>query len=188
MKKFAISGLFVFLLGWSVLGLGAEWQIGVARTDITPRERLWLAGYGNRTRPADAIAGPLAAKALLIEDGQESRVVIVTIDLIGDNFPRRLTEAIAEQVRQLTGIERERILFNFSHTHAGPVESVTDGALVTYGLDAGQQAAVNRYTQVLQSKLVALIAEAAEVFRKSRRLGRCGSEESCWFAMAVPFA
>ena len=165
MKRTAICGFLVFVLTWSSLALAAEWRVGVARTDITPGEMLWMAGYGNRKHVAEGTAAPLLAKALLIEDEEDRRVVIVTIDLIGDNFPRRLSEEIAGRVKEITGIERERILFNFSHTHSGPVESVCDGALVTYGLNAQQQAAVNEYTRVLQSKLVGLIAEAAKKLR-----------------------
>ena len=168
MRKTAISCFFVFLLTWSAIALGAEWQIGIARTEITPGEMLWMAGYAARKHPAEGTAQPLLAKALLIEDGRARRVVIVTIDLIGDNFPRRLSDAIARRVSQLTGIERERILFNFSHTHSGPVVSVNDGALVTYGLDAEQQAAVNEYTRVLQSKLAALIEEAGKTLHPAR--------------------
>ena len=168
MRRIAISGFFVFVLTWSAFALAAEWRVGVARTDITPAEMLWMSGYGNRKHPAEGTAGPLLAKALLIEDEQDRRVVIVTIDLIGDNFPRRLSEAIAGRVKEITGIERERILFNFSHTHSGPVESVCDGALVTYGLDAEEQAAVHKYTRVLRSKLVALITEAGKTLQPAR--------------------
>ena len=168
MRKVAISCFFVFLLTWSAFALGAEWRVGIARTDVTPGEMLWMAGYGSRQHLAEGTAGPLLAKAMLIEDDRDRRVVIVTIDLIGDNFPRRLSEAIARRVHQITGIERERILFNFSHTHSGPVATVNDGALVTYGLDAEQQAAVNKYTRVLQSKLVALIEEAGKTLHPAR--------------------
>ena len=149
------------LLLWSSSGLAAEWRVGMARTDITPTTSLWMAGYGARSHTAEGTAQPLGAKALMIEDRRAQRVVIVTLDLIGDNFGRELGEAIARRVRQRTGIERERIVLNFSHTHCGPVSRVNDGALVTYGLDAPQQAAVDVYAQRLEDKLVALIVEAA---------------------------
>ena len=168
MKKLLTTCFLLFLISWTSFALAAEWRVGTARTDITPDEMLWMAGYGNRKHPAEGTAAPLLAKALLIDDEQAQRVVIVTIDLIGDNFPRRLSDEIARRVQELTGIERERIVFNFSHTHSGPVVTVNDGALVTYGLDAEQQAAVNRYTQVVQSKLVNLIKEAAKTLQPAR--------------------
>ncbi|PYJ02955.1 MAG: hypothetical protein DME25_14255, partial [Verrucomicrobia bacterium] len=32
------------------------WKAGVARCNITPTEALWLAGYGNRDKPAEGKA------------------------------------------------------------------------------------------------------------------------------------
>jgi len=168
MNKTRALWILGLLLCWSTLGLAIEWRVGSARTDLTPTEPLWMAGYAARKHPAEGTAHPLRAKALVIEDRQARRVVIVTMDLIGDNFTRELCEAIARRAHQLTGIERERIVFNFSHTHCGPVECVNDGALVTYGLNAEQQAAVNRYTQTLEDKLVKLIEEASKRLRPGK--------------------
>ena len=167
-KKIRIAHFLVFIQTLSVLASAAEWQVGVARTDITPREMLWMAGFAGREHPPVGTLQPLMAKALLIEDSRAQRIVIVTLDLIGDNFPRRFSEAVARRVQQLTGIERKSILFNFSHSHGGPVTSINDGALVTYGLSAQQCAAVDRYTQVVQDKLVALIVEASKTLHPAR--------------------
>ena len=127
-----------------------------------------MAGYAAREHPAEGTAHPLWAKALVIEDRDARRVAIVTADLIGDNFGRQLCEAIGRRARQRTGIARENIVFNASHTHCGPVVRVNDGALVTYGLDARQQAAVNEYTHTLEDKLVGLIVQASATLRPAR--------------------
>ncbi len=168
MGKMRAGCILGLVLCWSFLGQAAEWRVGMARDDITPTESLWMAGYAARKQPADGTVQPLQAKALVIEDGQARRVVIVTADLIGDNFGRELGEAIARRAQRLIGIERERIVFNFSHTHCGPVVRVNDGALVTYGLNAEQQAAVNEYTQTLEGKLVKLIEEASGTLRPGK--------------------
>jgi hypothetical protein len=168
MRRTAAIWFLAILLIWSPPGSAAPWRVGIARTDITPARLLWMAGYAARKHPAEGTAHPLLAKALAIEDGQAHRVVIVTMDLIGDNFGRELGEAIGRRVHQQTGIERSSIVFNASHTHCGPVTRVNDGALVTYGLDAGQQAAVNEYTQTLEEKLVGLIAAASRSLRPAQ--------------------
>ena len=165
MRRTAALWILGLLLCWSSLGLATEWRVGMARTDITPTKLVWMAGYAARKHPAEGTVHPLLAKALVIEEEGGRRVVIVTLDLIGDNFIRALGDAIARRVHRLTGIEREGIVFNFSHTHCGPVECVNGGALVTYGLDAEQQAAVNEYAQALEDKLVGLIEEAAGTLR-----------------------
>ena len=160
-----ITGLVAF---WSSFGLAAEWQVGMARTDVTPTKLLWMAGYSARKHPAEGTLHPLWAKALVMEDQRGQRAVIVTADLIGDNLGRDTSDGVAKRVHQGTGIKRERIGFNFSHTHCGPVTRVNDGVLVTYPLNAQQQADVNAYTQTLEDKLVKLIEEACGKLRPAK--------------------
>ena len=148
------------IVGLSSLN-AAEWQAGVAEVDITPDGGLWLAGYASRSKPADGTLHPLFAKALALRDTSES-LVIVTLDLIGDNFGR----ALADRVRVRCAAEAKsmprEILFNFSHTHSGPVTRLNDGATVTYGTNQSQRAAVARYTSVLEDNLVNLIVDATD--------------------------
>ena len=160
MKKLAALWIFAFITLSGSLALTAEWQAGIARVDITPDRPLWLAGYGARKRPAEGTLHPLWAKALVIEDGRGGRAVIVTTDLIGDNFGRELSDDVRARVVRQVGIEPDRIVFNFSHTHCGPVARVNDGALVTYGLNAEQEADVRAYTKTLEDNLVKLIEDA----------------------------
>ena len=160
-----IAGLVVL---WSSLCLAVEWRAGLARTDVTPVKPLWLSGYAARKRPADGTLHRLWAKALAIEDQDGGRVVIVTVDLIGDEFGRVLGDAVGRRVHQSTGIKRRRLILAASHTHYGPVVRVSDGALVTYGLNAQQQVDVNTYAQTLEDKLVKVIEEAHASMRPAR--------------------
>jgi len=137
--------------------LAAEWRVGIARTEITPSKLLWMAGYAARKRPAEGTVHPLWAKALVIEDRRGERGVIVTADLIG--LTREISDAVAARLRRRTGIQRERIVLNASHTHGGPV-IVGAGTPVTYALNREQQAAAKTYAQTLEDKLVKLIEEA----------------------------
>jgi len=120
-----------------------------------------MGGFAARQHPATGILHPLWAKALVIEEVGGQRVVLVTMDLLGDNFGRELADQVRERAARQTGIHTDHMLFNFSHTHCGPVSSVNDGALVTYALDSEQQAKVNAYTITLTDKLVGLISSAA---------------------------
>ena len=159
-KQSRILCLVGFVAFFSSRADAAEWRVGIARTDITPARSLWLAGYASRKHPAEGTLHPLWAKALAIADRRDQRVVIVTLDLIGDNFERSMGDAIGARVLQRVGIARQNIVLNFSHTHCGPVTHAGAGAIVSYDLDGGQTAAVNAYTQVLEEKLVDLISRA----------------------------
>lgn len=157
MRTLGIVGLLVVS---GQFAAAAQWRVGVARTDITPAQSLWLAGYGNRKHVADGAVHPLWAKAMTVADQSDHRVVIVTLDLIGDNFERSVGDAIGAGVAQRTGIARQNIVLNFSHTHCGPVTHVGDGAIVTYHVDDRQRAALDAYTRELERKLINLVAEA----------------------------
>jgi hypothetical protein len=97
----------------------ARWKAGVASIVITPDEPMWMAGYAARNKPSEGKVHDLRAKALALEDEQGTRLVIVTVDLIG--IPRPTRDWLAEHAKQSYKLEPEALLLNASHTHSGPV-------------------------------------------------------------------
>ncbi len=148
-----VLGLLILLVS---LSAGSEWKAGVARVEITPTEPIWMAGYASRNHPSEGVIHPLWAKALAIEDKRGQRVVLVTTDIIG--LVRELSDAVGDRVQKSTGVARERIVFNSSHTHSGPV--VLGCAEVAYDLDDEQLAKVTAYTEKLGDKLVAVVEQS----------------------------
>ena len=138
-----------------------QWRAGVARCDITPSKPIWMGGYAARKHPSEGVLQPLWAKALLLEDQQGSRVVFVTLDLIG--IGGRLADTVGGRVFKETGIPRERIVFNCSHTHSGPV--VAGVTPLVYDLTPDQQAAVDQYAKNLEHELVRLVSAAVADLR-----------------------
>ena len=166
--RFARYMCLVLLAGlaWVSYGAAGEapWRAGVARREITPGGPIWMGGYASRNHPSEGVLQPLWAKALVLEDGRGTRAAIVTMDLIG--IDRRLSEAVCQRAFQKTGIPRERIVLNCSHTHSGPV--VAGVTPLVYGLDAQQQAAVTAYAQTMADGLVAAIEAAAKDLRPGK--------------------
>src|SRR5438093_13387183 len=97
----------------------APYKAGVATKIITPSEPMWMAGYGNRTKPAEGKVHDLFVKALALEDPAGGKLVLLTSDLVG--IPRELSEQVAADVQRRTGLPRERLMLTCSHTHCGPV-------------------------------------------------------------------
>ena len=64
-------------------GEKAAWKAWLARANITPRQRMWLASYGGRDHPAEAKLHDLWIKSLALEDARGHRVVLLTSDLCG---------------------------------------------------------------------------------------------------------
>src|SRR2546425_8350854 len=101
---------FVLLVALSTaVAAQTSWKAGAAKVNITPRESIWLAGYGDRTRPSEGVRQDIYAKALALQDSDNVTSVIVTADLLG--FTREVAEPIADRARQKFGLPRERLVF-----------------------------------------------------------------------------
>ena len=150
-------------------GLGAsaaepEWKVGLARVKITPEQPVLMSGYAGRTKPFEKVGQDLYVKALVLEDRDGRRGVIVTSDLLG--FPADVAEPICERVQKKTGLKREQILLNSAHTHAGPQLSLKAPAKDDPA--AGEALRTVEYTRQLQDKVVEVIVRAAERLEPAR--------------------
>src|SRR5262245_45012722 len=83
-----------------------DWTVGLAQIKITPEIPVRMSGYGGRTKPYEKIAADLFAKALVLEDREGNRGVIVTTDLLG--FSAEVAEPICERIQKKTGLKREQ--------------------------------------------------------------------------------
>lgn len=131
----------------------AGFNAGVARKVITPDTPVWLSGYASRNKPSNDILHDLWAKALVIEENRESRIIIVTIDIIG--LSHELSENIAHRVIAKHGIERSQLLLNTSHTHSGPV--IWPSLSMMFDLSIEELQALVRYNIRLADDIVEVI-------------------------------
>ena len=154
MKK--ISFLFVALLFLSNGIHAAGWKAGIAKTAITPDENIWMAGYAARNQPPNGKIHDLWAKAIALEDSSGNRSILVTLDLIG--LPKPVYDNICERLSSAFNLTKARIILCASHTHSGPVLS---GALNDiYPTDIDRDKGITRYTALLESKIIPLVADA----------------------------
>jgi hypothetical protein len=133
----------------------AAWRAGVASAKITPGESIWLAGYGDRTRPSEGVLHDIYVKALALDAEAGKPVVIVTSDLVG--IPREIAEPVAARCEKEFKIPRDRLVLNASHTHSAPVMSHSASPR---DLTGPQWQAVDRYTTFLIDRMVAVVGSA----------------------------
>src|SRR5215510_1434338 len=114
----AVACLALLGLGPGAAAAEPEWKVGLAQVKITPERPVRMSGYAGRTKPFEKVAADLYVKALVLEDSKGQRGVLVTSDLLG--FPAAVAEPICARIQKKTGLKREQILLNSSHTHAGP--------------------------------------------------------------------
>ncbi len=146
------------LIGLTARGQNATpWRAGVAKTDITPTESIWMAGYGSRTRPSEGVLQKIYVKCVAFQSADGGPSALVTSDLLG--FPRDVADAIALECWNTYKLPRERLILNASHTHSGPVVgSMLRPAYPTFTKQ--QENIISRYTIDLVKKVVATIGEA----------------------------
>jgi hypothetical protein len=117
-----------------------------------------MAGYAARNQPSQGVAMDIFAKALALEDESGYVAVLVTMDVLG--FPAEFIERIANRVSETTGLKRSQMLFNASHTHAGPV--IGSNLRIAYEMTEAQSRDVADYTRRLEDTLVALVQKAMQ--------------------------
>lgn len=140
----------------AVAAVAQEYQAGVGRADITPKEPIRLAGYASRNKPSEGIDLKLNVKALALKDSAGAITLILTADAIG--VSRQFTETIAAKLNQKYKIPRERILLAASHSHNTPVGygNLTD----MYGLEGEELAVVKRYSEYFEAQALAAADQA----------------------------
>ncbi len=142
----------------------APWKAGVAAAKITPAEPLMLAGYASRTIPTRDVIDDLHLKVLALEDAAGSRSILITADLIG--FRADFTEPASARITAATNVPRERILFNASHTHAGPAVMMSLRSHYTITREQAEKLIV--YTEKLQDQCVSLATQAISRLQPAR--------------------
>jgi len=91
---------------------------GIAKANITPYVGAFLAGYADRDHGCKGVHDELFARAMVLTAGEET-VALVSADLIGltiDSIAR-----IRNQIEDVSGIPRDRVMIACTHTHSGPV-------------------------------------------------------------------
>ena len=165
-----LAGLWV-CLGISMKSppplLAADWIVGAARQEITPEQPVRLSGYASRGVTHEGIDDGLEVRAIVfrrlladsaIQGAAEPWQVLVSVDSIG--VPASLTERIVARIEASHGIGRHQMAIASTHTHYAPhlVDAIPN--LFTIPLNDQEKLQVAAYTQMVEDRTVAAIAEA----------------------------
>jgi neutral ceramidase len=155
---------FGFILAYSCCSEEPRWKAGLAKTIITPAKPLWLAGYANRTRPAEGKLMDLWIKVLALEDNHGHRAIILTSDTLG--IPQSIYQHVSARVTEKFGLASAQVVLSASHTHCGPV--LRSALFDMYPLDEGQQALIEKYSAELEEKIIETIGKALDDLSPAR--------------------
>lgn len=93
-----------------------ELKAGIAKTDITPTESLYLGGYALRTGPSDGVYGKIYIRAIVFDDGAK-KVAFIESEILDYSDYNTLKKGISEA----TGIPLENIMLGSVHNHSAPI-------------------------------------------------------------------
>lgn len=154
------TGWWAVLCLWMFPGiaLAAEptWKAGIAKVVITPKEPMWMAGYGGRTKPAEGKEMDLCLRVVALQAADGKRAVILSSDTLG--IPQPIYDLVAARLEKEHGLTRAEFVLGASHTHCGPV---LRGALYdAYPLTEPLIEQINAYSDWLANEIVAVIGSA----------------------------
>lgn len=137
------------------------WKVGLASAKVTPDEPVRMAGYGSKEREqlSQGVASDLFAKAIAIEDEVGNKALLITTDVIG--LTAAVSEPLYPRIMETTGLKREQILINSSHTHTGPAIGLDEDKL-EYLNDPEHIKGTIRYTRELSDQIVTLSEQAVQ--------------------------
>ena len=143
-----------------------NWNIGLATVSITPDQPVWLYGYAskNRFQPYDSILDDIYASAVAIQSEDDEPAVLITADLCVLREPE--ATALSKVLTAKTGLPRNRILLNWSHTHSGPMLGTSDTN--RYPIEDDDREKTEAYTAVLWNKLADLANAALSDMKPAR--------------------
>jgi hypothetical protein len=144
-----------------------EWNCGIAKVDITPKEPMFMSGYANRTHPAEGTLTKLWAKAIVLNISQknDTRIVLVTLDLLG--IDRELSQRIRNRISKThkLSVTNSQVHLACSHTHTGPIVAGNLRPMHYMLLNEQAQQQVDDYADFLETSVASAVAEA---FKNSR--------------------
>ncbi len=150
--KRALAGLLLLGCSSTPESETAEFWAGAAAVELTPAKDVPLGGYGDRLgKPMTGVHDPVYAKVLWLET-RETRLCLVTADLIGSSL----------EIRDRIRPEGASLVLAATHNHSGP------GALAR----DFWQVAMGRFDPEFHAEVARRLSRAVEEARASRRPAR----------------
>src|SRR5689334_21723910 len=142
------------------------YKVGVAKVDITPGDAIRLNGFGFRRAESEGVYHKIHARALAIDDGTKSPVVLMTVDVLG--IPADIYNELAKRLEKKAGIKPERLAVTATHTHTAPMLSGANPTIFGVPIPKEHLANIDKYTPVFLDKLEAVALDAIKNMKPAK--------------------
>lgn len=138
----------VFLLLMTCQSGASDLRAAAGKTDITPEQSVFIAGYENNRR-SESAHDHLMARCLVLDSGG-TRLAFVSCDVIG--LFRTSVQHIRAQVKMVAS---EHLFIAATHTHSGP------DTMGMWGADIAHRGVDDTWLTDVEHKVAALVDETA---------------------------
>ncbi len=146
-----ITFFFTFNVGLSYSQDESKLLAGVAKVNITPKEKIPIGWHSGEDRPYDSVHDEVFSRAIVFSNGS-AKAAIISVDISGISNPA--WEELTIRIEKETGIPQEYIMLCATHTHSGPAHN-----LAGYGRNTSP--AVASFTALLKDNIVKSVIDAA---------------------------
>jgi len=91
-------------------------RIGAAKVSITPKERVFLAGF-DRNRVSEGVHDEIYLRAVTFEH-EDDKLILISADLIG--LLKDFIDSIRRRAAKIFNVKESHIICCCTHTHSGP--------------------------------------------------------------------
>ncbi|HBL77143.1 MAG: hypothetical protein A2W90_18765 [Bacteroidetes bacterium GWF2_42_66] len=161
MKKnypiFSVTFFIVLIAFFFTLNVGTSYSqdkptlsSGVAKVNITPKEKIPIGWHSGENKPNDGIHDEVFSRAIVFSNGV-SKAAIISVDISG--ISNSAWEELTNRIEKETGIPQKYIMLCATHTHSGPAHN-----LAGYGKNTSPEVA--SYTVLLKDNIVKSVKDA----------------------------
>ena len=124
-----------------------QYSVGVAVVDVTPDYPIRLNGFGNRREETETVSQRIFARALAISHGDQTPLVLVTLDSLG--VRTSMVDEVGRRLQESHQLPRQNLALTFSHSHCTPKVNGASDNIFSTAIPPGHQKHIDRYTQEL---------------------------------------
>ena len=128
----------------------AKLSAGVAKVNITPKEKIPIGWHSGENIPYEGIHDEVFSRVIVFSY-DKNKAAIISVDLSG--FSHSSWEELTKRIEKETGIAREYIMLCATHTHSGPTHN-----LASYGMNTTPE--VTAYTENLKDNIIQSVKDA----------------------------
>ncbi len=144
-----------------------EYDVGLARVDVTPDTPIRLSGFASRLTESTGVREHIFARAMAIQTATDKNpVVLITVDSLC--IPAAIRDEVAHRLKTAKRIPNERIAICSTHCHTAPMVSNTLPTLFGQPVPPDQQERIDKYTKQLVDKIEQAAVAALDDMKPSR--------------------